>query len=201
MDQDATPDNAMNIKSSDNEFKRCGRQLELENRMKEFGGKKVIDEQGFEFWEVDNPQKYLESVLMERKWVFHGTTGRYTELIPQKSQDEVKESGNRVAIYFTNCPILAEFCSLAGGGKTVGARQNSINMSYDTDTREVSDSEVKLSVEHPENVSDAGFVYLSPMEGTDFANGEWLAYEPRKPDIIVKVKKSDLSYPIEKIEK
>ena len=198
MDQQTGAELTMDTNTINNEFNRYGRQIELEGKMDKFGGKKITDEQGFEYWEVDNPQKYLESVLLERRWVFHGTTGKYTELIPQKSQDEVKESGNRVAVYFTNNPILAEFCALAGGGKSVGARQNATHMSYDIDTKEVTYPDVSLSVEFPENVAGEGYVYLSPIEGTELVNDEWLSYESRKPDIAIKVKKTDLKYPIQK---
>ena len=165
------------------------------------GGVRSQDAGGFEYWEVDDVQKYLEGVLMERKWVFCGRRGKYNELKPQKSQDDLKESGNREAIYFTNNPVVAEFCALAGGGKTVGARQNSIYMSYDTDTRVVDYSEVKLAVEFPENVATEGFVYISPAEGMEAINGEYLAYQPRKPDLVVKIRRQDLKYPIEKVEK
>ncbi len=186
--------------TTDNELKRFGRKTELEKQLRELGGEKITEENGFEYWELEDANLYLEKVLMERNWVFHGTRGKYKELVPQKSQDEIKESGNRVAVYFTNDPVLSEFCALAGGGKSVGQRKNSIRMSYDTDTKKVEYSDVKLAVEFPENVASEGFVYLSPREGMEYINGEYLSYEPREPDVVIKIKRSDLKYNIEKIQ-
>ncbi len=188
------------INTKDNVLKRFGRKIELEKELAEMGGRKVTEENGFEYWELEDANLYLEKILMERNWVFHGTRGQYKELIPQKSQDEIKESGNRIAVYFTNDPVLSEFCALAGGGKGVGQRKNSIRMSYDTDTKKVEYSDIKLAVEFPENVASEGFVYLCPREDMEYINGEYLSYEPREPDVVIKIKRSDLKYNIEKIQ-
>ncbi len=189
--------NATQLK--DNELKRFGRKTELEKQLVEMGGRKMVEEDGFESWVLDNPQEFLEKQMLKRDEVFHGSTRKITELRPAQAIDLHKESGNREAVYFSFNPVISIFCGLAGGIKEkVGERQNGCNLSYD-EAGNIDYGSVYLAVEHPEKIANEGYVYLTSRVGMEFVGGEYLCYEPRVPDVALRIKRGDLKYNIEKV--
>lgn len=151
----------------------------------------------FGFLEFEDVNRKLEELSLSKKYVFHGSSRENNILKPQKANDKVKESGNRKAIYLTNSPVLAIFCALAGGIEGMRERRNSINEIHSE--RGIEYQDIKLLVSHPELIKDEGYVYVCKRNGLDYENGEFLSYEPLKPEMVIKVKRSDLKYNIEKI--
>lgn len=74
-------------------------------------GKRIIDRNGFGYFCLKNPEEFLNWAVLNG-YILHGTTRKVTILKPQKAQDFVKESGNRIAVYMTGCPARAMFASL-----------------------------------------------------------------------------------------
>jgi len=147
-------------------------------------------------------ENVLESLeeLVIRGFCFHGSSRLIEDkLTPHLAVDDIKESGNRKAVYLTINPLLAMFTALCGG-VDVGKRENKCFMA-------IEDGEVKypeipyFAVEKTENISDIGYIYVvdRKMAGLDEINGEILSYEPIEPMFAIKIKRGEFRYPINKI--
>ena len=156
--------------------------------------------EGFEFYDVGGPQEFLEWACVN-EYVFHGSS-RVIEgnLEPREAIDDIKASGNRKAVYMTINPILAMFTALAGG-KDVGTRRNKVFL-------EITDQGVvrypkppEFAVGKPEEIANEGYVYIfdKVSQVDEETNGECLSYKPIKPLAIIRIKRVDFQFPIEKI--
>ena len=97
-------------------------------------------------------------------------------------------------------PILAMFTALAGG-KDVGTRRNKVFL-------EITDQGVvrypkppEFAVGKPEEIANEGYVYIfdKVSQVDEETNGECLSYKPIKPLAIIRIKRVDFQFPIEKI--
>lgn len=146
--------------------------------------------------ELKDPRAILEWACANG-YIFHGSTRRVQgNLEPRKANDAVKESGNREAVYLTINPLLAMFTALTGG-KDVGIRRNKTYLEI-TDTGEVKYPKSPVfEVKNPDQVADEGFVYIFDQSQADEkTEGEYLAYKPIRPLTAIKIRRSDLKYPI-----
>lgn len=171
----------------------------LETKLSEEGAEQKSDN-GFKFVEVSNPQSLLEWATVNG-YAMHGSTRQIRgELVPQQAHDLVKESGNREAVYMTRNPLLAEFTALTGG-KNIDGRQNRCFLKI-KDGKVAYPQKPEFHVGKPEEVEDEGYVYLFDKETQvdEEVGGEFLSYKPVKPLVVVKVRREDFKYPIEKIE-
>lgn len=139
--------------------------------------------------------------LAIKGFCFHGSSKLVNgPLTPQQAYDEVKESGNREAVYMTINPLLAEFTALYGGAD-VGQRKNSCAMTID-DGKVSYPGKQFFAVEKIEGIADIGYIYVFDKKtpGFEEANGEILSYMPIEPMFAIKIKKEDFKYPIEEID-
>lgn len=138
--------------------------------------------------------------LTVRNYVFHGSSIKIEDkVVPQKASDEVKESGNRVAVYMTRNPLVALFTALCGG-VDVGKRANECYMEINDD-KVTYPGKQYFAVEKPENISEIGYIYVfdGRTPGFEEINGEVLSYEAVEPMFAIKIKKAEFKYSIEKI--
>lgn len=135
--------------------------------------------------------------LAVRGYCFHGSSKLVDgKLTPQQEKDEVKESGNRKAVYMTVNPLLAMFTALCEGVE-VGKRKNKCFVT-------IEDGEVKypekpfFAVEKIENISGVGYIYVVDRKtpGLEEISGEILSYEPVEPLFAIKIKREEFKHPI-----
>ncbi len=158
-------------------------------------------EEGFEFYDVRNPQTFLEWACVNG-FVFHGSARRIAgDLLPSQANDEAKESGNRNAVYMTKTPPLVMFTALAGG-RDVGVRRNKVFLEITGEGEVKYPKPPEFGVGRPEEVADEGYVYIfdEKSQVAEKVNGEYLSYEPIKPLAVIRIKKTDFGFPIVKIE-
>ncbi len=154
----------------------------------------------FAYYEISRPQNFLECAAT-KDFVFHGTSRRIEgNLKPYKANDMLKESGNREAVYMTRNPLLAEFTALTGG-VDVGRRQNSCNMAIENGVVSYP-GEQRFGVENVDKVQNEGFVYIFDRKTqTDTEeNGELMSYREIRPLAVIKIKRGDFGYQIDKIQ-
>lgn len=159
-------------------------------------GKKVVDEDGLEYYTGENSEGFLNKLAVNG-FIQHGSTLRITgSLEPHQGVNTANESGRRTAIYMTNNPPTSLFAALTGGKADVGERSYSSSMRM-VDGRIVN-KDLSFQAEHPENMAEEGFVYIFDRENgdIDFINGEFLAYHSLGPLAIIKIKRSDFSYEV-----
>lgn len=172
------------------------REEELNKYINEWG-KKVVDEDGFEYYVGEKPEELLNKLAVNG-YIQHGSTLRITgSLEPHQGVNTSNESSRRTAIYMTNNPPTSLFAALTGGKADVGERNYASSMSI-MDGR-IINKDLIFQAEHPENMAEEGYVYILDRvnEDIEFINGEFLSYEPLKPLAVIKIKRSDFPYQVE----
>lgn len=154
---------------------------------------------GFEYVECSEPLKLIEDLARSGDWLMHGTTRRIVgDLEPRQARDDIKESGNRKAVYLTRNPVLVMFTALTGG--TSGERKNKIGWEIDNQTGEFRYPVVELGVADMNQVKDEGYVYVG-RNGLNIAyeNGEYVSPDPVKPELLIKIKKDQFKFEVKKL--
>lgn len=169
------------------------RRTELQKLLEEKPHQKESGE-AVDFYETERPEDFLNG-LVTSDFILHGTTRKIDEvLIPTKSQDRFKESGNRTAVYMTNTPAVAIFNALAGGLGMKGAHHCVMEVHDDRITY----PEAKFEIEDPSKVASKGYVYVfDKSQADEHTGGEYLAYRETRPLAAIKIGREDFNYPIE----
>ena len=160
----------------------------------------LIEEDGFSYYIVNDPQRLLEWATVNG-YVFHGSTRKIKgDLIPHQANDLTKESGNRKAVYMTRHPLLAEFTALTGG-KNVGRRKNSCYLDITEDHQVRYPGTQEFGVETINEIGDSGYVYFfdKKEQVDEEIGGECLSYKPVKPLVVIKIDRNYFRYPINKL--
>lgn len=163
-------------------------------------GKKVVDVDGFAYWEFDQPEEVLEQVVTDGKmfeFVLHGGTNRIKgEVVPKTARDLIREQGKRLAIYATNNPAKVMFWALTGGTGDRGRKEIGGKLKID-DEKKISYENLRFVVENESQIREMGWVYIFENSGWEYSLGEYLSYEPRTPVVVVKINRNDFKYLIE----
>jgi hypothetical protein len=168
---------------------------EVEKRNGSYNSKK-----DFNYVQLRDPESFL-NFCVKNRFVLHGSAREIVgELHPHKANDESKEFGNQDAIYLTKAPIISMFTALTGGVE-VGIRRNSVNSEIDEEGN-YHYPKTFFGVLYPEKIQSSGYVYVFSEEVVDDSEGsEYISRKSIKPVLVVKVKREDFRFPIEKLEK
>lgn len=172
----------------------------LEGIFKSNFGTEIVDEDGFRYWEFDDPQKVLEVVITfgdNFEFIFHGTTVNIEgKVVPQQALDMLREQGRRNAIYATNNVSWAMFWSLTGGTK-LKARKRANGRMLIGENKKIEYENTSFVIEDEVQMKDLGWVYIFENSGWEYSRGEYLSCEPKDYLVVIKIKKEDFKFPLE----
>lgn len=158
-------------------------------------GKRVIDQDGFAYYQVDDPETVLNWATING-FILHGTTQKVTKFEPRKANDTAKESGNRTAIYMGDNALISMFMALIGGTGLPGF--SSFGVHSEKQPGQLPTKEFTFTVDSEDKIMDEGYVYLfDRSQANDHINDEYLAYKPQKPIAVIRIKRPDFRHNIE----
>ena len=116
-------------------------------------------------------------------YLYHGSEGLYTELIPKKAMDEKYIERNLKAVYATTSKWMAICFAL---GKRPGVSGNI--------SREISEERGKVIIFHEgkPNIGGVGYIYKLKRDGFIHIRGtQWVSFSPVKPIEVEKILVND----------
>jgi len=152
------------------------------------------------FYQIDNPQPFLEWLVLNN-YSLHGSARKIEgKLIPKEAIDLIKESGNRKAVYMTINPLLAMFTALTGGAK-VGERRSQCFLEINNNQLSYP-RKPDFAVALPEAIANEGYIYVfdRKTQVDEEIAGELLSYKAILPLLVIRINKSQFNYPINKLD-
>ncbi len=177
----------------------------LRQESEKFGVEMVAERVDLTSLSNEEVLNFFDDVARSNRFVLHGTNTNepYAELEPRQSNDTVKESGNKKAVYAT----VEKFAALnhaifnqAYVGEKLRSYAWSENNIVNDDSGAIEQVQVKMSPElyqlfkeHDPNVMSDGFVYVldksSFVSAPDAGDIEFHSEEPQTPLVICKISK------------
>lgn len=158
-------------------------------------GKRVIDDDGFAYYQVDDPETVLNWATING-FILHGTTQKVDEFEPRKANDTAKESGNRTAIYMGDNALISMFMALKGGTELPG--HSSFGVHSKSQLGQLPSKDYLFTVDSEDKIMPEGYVYIFDRSQSDeYVNNEYLSYTPQRPIAVIRIKRPDFRHNIE----